>query len=311
MNLSIGTNIIPSINFIMSSVPDGLTDLEKIRYLYIELGKVFSYDYRIILDESVVDDKVNYESNEISRYKTCYQISEILSILVKGLIPNCDAKVVERKIIGRSFHREHVATEVNLKNGLNLLLDLTLDLANIQAGMRTKEFGFSTNANGDYDIISLKECEKMDKKLGFVVEKYMDDYIDEFKEKINQIDFGNKTKDEIVNYKISKAKEELFKNFPGCHEAVRYVHTVFTRILDEETINGLTQYNLSYGNTNEMNLLSIYAFQDLGLYYSYSNDVGLNKITSKTIQELFKNGWKTNSNSIQSIFADKTLIKTK
>lgn len=128
---------------------------------------------------------------------------------------------------------------------------------------------------------------------------------------MNQIDFGNKTKDEIVNYKISKAKEELFKNFPGCHEAVRYVHTVFTRILDEETINGLTRYNLSYGNTNEMNLLSIYAFQDLGLYYSYSNDVGLNKITSKTIQELFKNGWKTNSNSIQSIFADKILIKTK
>ncbi len=47
MNLHIGQNIIPSLNFIMSSIPDNLTDLEKVRYIYINLGKIFCYDYRI------------------------------------------------------------------------------------------------------------------------------------------------------------------------------------------------------------------------------------------------------------------------
>ena len=61
MNLHIGQNIIPSLNFIMSSIPDNLTDLEKVRYIYINLGKIFCYDYRIIIDESVVNKKINYE----------------------------------------------------------------------------------------------------------------------------------------------------------------------------------------------------------------------------------------------------------
>lgn len=304
INLTVGTNIIPSINFIMSSIPENLTDLEKVRYIYIELGKIFSYDYRIIVDERVIDEKVDYDSNQISRYKTCYQISEILSILINGILPNCKAKVVARTIEGRHFNREHVATEVEFADGLKILLDLTLDLANIQAGMKTKEFGYSSNANGDYDIISLKECAEMDKKLGFIIEKYTDDYIEEFKEKIESIDFSGKTQAEIVDYKIRRAKEELFKTFPGCHEATRYVYTLLTKILKPEDLRELSQYNLSYQNANEFNLISIYAFKDLNLYYRYSNELGFNAITPATIQDLLKNGWHTNSQSISKIFND-------
>lgn len=107
MNLKIGQNIIPSINFIMSSIPENTTDLEKVRYIYINLGKLFSYDYRIIADESVAEEQVDYSKNEIGRYKTCYQISEILTILINGLIPNCQAKIIERKIPGRSFNNSN------------------------------------------------------------------------------------------------------------------------------------------------------------------------------------------------------------
>lgn len=183
MNLKIGQNIIPSINFIMSSIPENTTDLEKVRYIYINLGKLFSYDYRIIADESVISEPIDYAKNEIGRYKTCYQISEILMVLINGLIPNCHAKIIERKIPGRSFNKEHVATEVTFSDGLKIILDLTLDLANIQGGLKTKEFGFTTNSTGDYDIISLRECAQMDKKLGFIVDKYTDDYINEFVDK--------------------------------------------------------------------------------------------------------------------------------
>lgn len=69
MNLKIGQNIIPSINFIMSTIPENTTDLEKVRYIYINLGKLFSYDYRIIADESVISEPIDYAKNELADIK--------------------------------------------------------------------------------------------------------------------------------------------------------------------------------------------------------------------------------------------------
>lgn len=302
MKLNIGQNIIPSINFIMSSIPDNLTDLEKVRYIYINLGKLFCYDYRVIVDESVITKPIDYAKNEIDRYKTCYQISEILMTLINGLIPNCQAKIIERKIPGRSFNKEHVATEVIFNDGLKLILDLTLDLANIQGGLKTKEFGYTTNSTGDYDIISSKECAEMDKKLGFIADKYTDDYIDEFIEQLSKIDFSNLSPAEILDYKVKKIKEIFAKDFKGDHEAIRYIYTLFSKILSDEELSKLKQFNLSYSNSDDFNLMAIYSFSELGLYYSYSNELGFNKVSPQVISELLKSGWKTNSNSIQDLF---------
>ena len=310
MNLKVGQNIIPSINFIAASMPEDITDLEKVRYIYINLGKLFSYDYRVVRDESVISKQIDYASNEINRYQTCYQISEILTILINGLVPTSHAKIVERKINGRSFNKEHIATEVTFKDNLKILLDLTLDLSNIQAGLRTKEFGFTTNINNDYDIISLRECEEMDEKLGFIADKYTDDYINEFKNTLKKANFSGKSKAEILDFKIRKIKEVLAKDFKGEHEAIRYINTLFNKILTNEELSTLKQFNLSYENTDELNFMAIFSFDALGLYYSYSNELGFNKINESTIENLLKSGWKTNSNSIQSIF-DKETNKNK
>lgn len=309
MKLNIGQNIIPSINFIMSSLPDDITDLEKVRYIYINLGKLFSYDYRIIVDESVASIPIDYTHNEIGRYKTCYQISEVLMILINGLIPSCQAKLIERTIQGRHFAKEHVATEVTFSDGLKIILDLTLDLANIQGGLKTKEFGFTTNSTGDYDIISLAECAQMDKKLGFIVDKYTDDYINEFVEQISQIDFSNYSPAEVIDFKIKKIKEVFSKDFKGTHEAIRYIYTLFSKILSNDEFGKLKQFNLSYSNSDDFNLMAIYSFDELGLYYSYSNELGFNKVNAQIIANLLKSGWRTNSNSIQSIF-DKPIEPT-
>lgn len=309
MELNIGQNIISSINYIMSSIPENLTDLEKVRYIYINLGKIFSYDYRVIVDESVINEKIDYLNNEISRYKTCYQISEVLTILINGLIPTCHAEILERKLPGRRFIKEHVATSVSFSDGLKIILDLTLDLANIQGGLRTKEFGYTTNSKGEYDIISQKECEQMDKKLGFITDKYVDDYIYEFVQNLNKKDFSSKTKEEILDYKIRKTKEVFSKDFKGAHEATRYISILLTKVLSSEELDKLHQYNLSYSNSNDFNLITVYAFQDYNLYYSYSNELGFNKITLDVISDLLKNGWKTNSNSIQSIFDNEHILK--
>ena len=49
----------------------------------------------------------------------------------------------------------------------------------------------------------------MDKKLGFIADKYTDDYIDEFKRILNNTGFSGKTKAEILDFKIRKIKEVI------------------------------------------------------------------------------------------------------
>lgn len=167
---------------------------------------------------------------------------------------------------------------------------------------KQKEFGFITNSTGEYDIISLRECAKMDKKLGFIAEKYTDDYIDEFVEELSKTEFSGKTPVEIVEYKINKAKERLSKDFKGNHEAIIYIYTLLNKILSTRELSKLKQYNLSYCNSGDYNIMAIYAFDKLGLYYSYSNELGFGKISPSVIFGLLKSGWKTNSKTLQSIF---------
>ncbi|MBQ9014316.1 MAG: hypothetical protein IJ094_12345 [Bacilli bacterium] len=309
MSLDIGNNIIPSINYIMSSIPDDLTDLEKIRYIYINLGKIFNYDYRVIDDESIIEENIDYSKSKIKSYKTCYQISEILCILINGLLPNCSAKLVERTIPGRKFKHEHVAVEVELNNTMKILLDLTLDLSNIQGNLKTKEFGYTTNENGDYDIISQSECKIMDEKLGFINDKYTDDYIEEFNEELKKLNYGDMTESDKIEYKIKRAKERFSVNFNGKHEAIRYIYTILSKILTSDELSCLKQYNLIYSNSEDNDLIAIYLFDKYGLYYCYSSMLGFNKIKPSVIETLLKSGWKTNSKSINKIFADDSLGK--
>ena len=64
-------NIKEDILNIINSIPNDTSDLEKARYVYIKLGKLFYYD-SINKD---YDKKCPLDSPYISRYQTCIQIS--------------------------------------------------------------------------------------------------------------------------------------------------------------------------------------------------------------------------------------------
>ena len=98
------------------------------------------------------------------------------------------------------------------------------------------------------------------------------------------------------------ALRSFAKDFKGAHEAIRYIYTLFSKILSPAEFGKLKQFNLSYSNSDDFNLMAIYYFADLGLCYSYSNELGFNKITPQVVSDLLKSGWKTNSHSIQDIF---------
>ena len=47
-----------SINNILKNMPNNLSDLEKVRYIYIEIGKIFSYnrDFLYVSNYRILDD---------------------------------------------------------------------------------------------------------------------------------------------------------------------------------------------------------------------------------------------------------------
>ena len=145
---------------------DNLTLLEKVRWIYIKAGELFSYDYTILDGDSV--PRVDLKEGYINSYQTCFGVSEILSMLLNHIDPGIKCNVIEREGVNRGrFEEKHRANEVIIGNE-KYILDLTLDLYLIQSGCQTKEFGFSSSPDVDYDIISLNECREMDEKMGLL-----------------------------------------------------------------------------------------------------------------------------------------------
>lgn len=89
------------------------------------------------------------------------------------------------------------------------------------------------------------------------------------------------------------------------------MYALLSSVLTEKERADFKQYNLSYGNPNDLNLISIYSFKDHDLYYSYSNEIGLNKITIQNIRNLLNNGWKTNSKSLYDVIGKEPEEKNK
>lgn len=78
------------------------------------LGKLFSYDYRVIDDESVILHKIDYNSNYIGRNQRVIKLAIFFCCFVNFLILEVQAKVIFSRIASRSFIQDYVAVEINI-----------------------------------------------------------------------------------------------------------------------------------------------------------------------------------------------------
>ena len=145
-------NIMKDLNLIMLNIPNNLSSLEKVRWVYKKAGELFSYDYNYINDE---ESQVIYEKDFIGNYQTCIEISSILNLMLNNIDSNVKSEIVERNVDSRGRVDGHKCNVVSIGNE-KYVLDLTLDLYLIQAGFQTKNFGYYTTVYGDEDIIPLE-----------------------------------------------------------------------------------------------------------------------------------------------------------
>lgn len=300
-------NVLSDIKLLMTNIPEDTTTLEKVRWLYINIGKLFSYDYRVANEPAYGYEKHVDIKDFVGRYQTCIQISEVLNYVLNSL-EGVSCRTISRSLNGERGHygQDHVANEVIIDDGgykLKLLLDLTLDLYLIQADCHTMHFGYIDDGSGTYDIIPQSENIRMDKKLGFVVSEddYTDVKIERIKRELQQSNFTDKAPEDIIDYKIA-VMHSLSKRFPGYHEGKRYVELLFSELLNAY----YTEYNLFYSTDDEVNLKSIYKINldDYEKWIIYSNKTGFVSTSKERLRNMLDEGWMTNSQSLKEILKE-------
>ena len=297
-------NIVDKIELIRYSIPENCTDLEKVRYIYIKLGHLFCYDFRIIINESIAGVKLDY--NNISQFQTCTQISEVLAMLLQNFNGNAEARVIKRTLPNEKYSNSHVATELKFKDTItgesyNLLLDLTLDLFRIQAGLQTMQFGFTTDAHSTYDIISLRECEEMDLHLNLIFEDvYKDKKIEEVRKYLC-------TNNMSLRDKLTYMWQMMQVNFLGSHELMRYAEYVISSTFPKLPFRNFNLYNKNISE-EEFAVLFIIKDQekDKDIYVIFDNQLGMIFSNKNIIVDMLNSDWKCNSKVLYTLLTNDT-----
>lgn len=175
----------------------------KIRYAYIELGKIvhknvdFFYTlYNKLGDKSLKTPELNeILNNKLGESVICRTSAEML----KYIFDNTGISSEIVSTVKKDEHQDEYGTalithyflSVKGDNSRNYFLTLTADLANIQAGMRTEHFAtnipyLDQNGTQIYEgpeinnsTMTDEEIQKLDQQIGYSNDKYEQLYTDE------------------------------------------------------------------------------------------------------------------------------------
>lgn len=295
-------NIVGDLNLILLNIPEDYSLIEKIRWIYMKVGMLFSYDYRVGDDINYALKEIDFSKNYVSRYQTCLQISYLLDLMLKQLDSRIETRIINRKVDNRgNFNNlDHHANEVILPTGEKYILDLTLDLYLIQSGCQTKHFAFENDSMSSYDILSLKEIREMDEKLNLKEFQYKDIQIKDACNLIDSMDLSDKSEKDILAIKINVINSLLVK-FNGYFEGKQYINKLFLDILKMP----YKEFNLTYNHNEDLEMVTCFqiSLSNDDIWYIYSNKLGLVPTSILNINNMLKHGWGTKSNSLLNMIS--------
>lgn len=299
----------------VQNMPKGWSALEQVRYLYLQLGNVFSYnrDYLHVTDPRILreiyEDFITIPMIENGNYQNkinavCKQHARILC----DTLNSNREKDIKAKTVGYVEGEENHIDVVVTVEGKNYNLNISKDLYKIQKGMKTKGFATkSTALDGTVcEILSEEEIKKMDEKNGYCkYGVYTDDILQllrkEMEEEQNWEQFyKGKKKDTVFQYKIDFIFRHLKNNQleemeMGIYEVDKYYRKLYSSLLTEEEKqeNKLVSMDIRVNTQgkNEKSLLYKIKNPNKNLYYIYDKgEKTFVEITPKEILKMQENG---------------------
>lgn len=212
---------------ILKKIPEGLSDLEKARFVYLELGKMVSFNEEYWFGNNKIKNKIYKSQTKIEDLKDIKNnkiICVSLSNLYNYMMGRIGIKAVQAHDVNDS---RHVYSEFEI-DGKRYKADLQKDLHFIQTKRRTWEFGEIDVLVADSEV-NTEEIEKIDAKIGYSYqgEKNFRRLIANIENEIKKVDELDKKMNIILN-KISEY-EDISKM--GYSEKIWYYYYIIKRML--------------------------------------------------------------------------------
>lgn len=196
------------INGIINNIPSNLSNIEKIRYLYIALGKILSADI------NTMDNK-----NEKISFSSVSVINNIWGSITSGKTTSaCISKLLMYLCSRIGIKSELINSDINGNIGNKiyvddsfLIVDLYNDLYNIQGGFSTKYFD---KYNDNKDI---------DKKIFYIKNSYINEIID------NELRGLDYTKDNMLSDILEVLERSINISDVGVIELAKICKDIFDK----------------------------------------------------------------------------------
>lgn len=158
---------------IIEDIPKELNQIEMARYIYIQLGKYFSYDEKYITSENDEEKREIFDRDieDIKNDKVvCTSLSRIYERLLKRVGINAKTVLIPGERLGHAF------TEIEI-DGKKYFTGLVRDLMRIKTGFKTNEFMIDNpdrfGEDSEFTALSDEELKKIDDKIGYTYNRYV------------------------------------------------------------------------------------------------------------------------------------------
>lgn len=158
-----------------------LEELEKVRWIYIDLGKRFSFDLKFSHGGTSTQRKIYKSSSSPKKLEECFKnnigICKSIALIFEKVLKATGTKCITRAMFDDENLCPHVNNIITLKDGRAFFADLQRDLENIQTHSTTRRFGILVGTGEN--ILSRFEMEQIDKKIKYIGpgKYYSDEYL--------------------------------------------------------------------------------------------------------------------------------------
>lgn len=291
-------NLKKQLDLIINNVPNNLSEIELIRYIYLSLGKilVFNTNYYYNSNSEIqyqMFDKFKNKSIPETNEIICNSGAELLTYMLKKF--NIDAKTYY------GIGAPHAETIVHTSDNKMYSFNLVGDLSRIQTNRKTRHFApsqknsqfskeFEFVCNRVFDSLSDEELKRIDDKLKYTFHGlYMNDFISMLKKDIsensdyiippnvhfkNEYDKKENMRKYVVEFLLNRCNilNEQFSSV-GFEETTHYYWNLFMETLPSEDIKKMNLYRCFFdkkiSNNKMISIISL-EYKDSYIYYSYN-----------------------------------------
>lgn len=226
---------------------EGIEEEKEIKtalYIYIELGKMKSFDERYFFGNSklvrqsekeAVEDSRNVDKIAGKRKILCITMTHLYKAILAefGIESEIITEMTERNTI------DHMTNIIKLKSGKKILADAQLDMHRVQTGLSLNHFGCENEYTND--VIKPEDLTNMLIELGYIncKDDYRDEKVESVRERIEGLSI-----DEAVEV-ILNSPEIYDGNIIGNVEAYKYYYSTLKTLLPNDFGKRVYQFTCS------------------------------------------------------------------